>query len=210
VQSFEDGSGRAVRVESWQLATPADAYGLYSTFRSGAPTGIGNEGDSDPGRRVDFWKDRYFVRVLAQTGLPEGDLLGLATAVARAVPEGGGRPSLVDRLPPRGLGTRSDIYFHEEISIQTDLWLGGENLLGLGPGTEGVLAKYDLAGSRAQLLVVQYSDGEAAAAGLESLRAADIGGLMAAGRRERLLAAVFGNVEDAQAEALVSAALEGR
>ncbi len=93
------------------------------------------------------------MHVRARQELPDTDLWGLAEAISTALPAGPSekRPALMGRLPPDGLVERSAIFFHEEISIQNDLWLGGENLLGLGPETDGVLAQYDVGGASTPL-----------------------------------------------------------
>ncbi len=137
----------------WQLATPGDAYGLFTANRAGELAAIGNEGDTDVGRRLAFWQSRYFVQAFAREAVPDADMWALARAIAKGLPEGGKRPALVDRLPPQGLAERKSIFFHEELSIQSQLWLGGENLLGLGPQTDGLLA----------ILVFQYDGYEAGA-----------------------------------------------
>ncbi|MBN2391637.1 MAG: hypothetical protein JXR84_13010, partial [Anaerolineae bacterium] len=61
VQSYA-GEDTVLRIEIWQLATPADAYGLFTRNRSGEPADAGNEGDTDPGRRLAFWQDRYYAQ----------------------------------------------------------------------------------------------------------------------------------------------------
>ena len=65
VQTYESAAGGVLRVEIWQMDTASNAYGLYTMLRSGEPVAIGNAGDTDPGRRVDFWQDRAFVRVFS-------------------------------------------------------------------------------------------------------------------------------------------------
>jgi hypothetical protein len=210
VGSYENASGASLRIEVWQVAEPTDAYGLYSTFRSGTPVAIGNEGDGDPGRLLHFWQDRYHVRIYALQALPEADLQAAANAVAQALPGGGSRPALVDRLPDRGLVARSDIFFHQEISIQSNLWLGGENLLGLSAETDGVLARYQVDEKTAQLLLMQYPNVAAASAGLEALRAGQVSDLAAAQQDQDTLYAVFGPLDQDAAQSLIAAARAAR
>jgi hypothetical protein len=207
VQSYEHAEN-LLRVEVWQLATPADAYGLFTTSIAGAPAAIGNEGDADPGRRLAFWQDRYYVQVRARQKLDDADLRGFAEAVSQALPAGGERPALVDLLPLDGLVERSAIFFREEISIQDVLWLGGENLLGWGRETGGVLAQYDVGGATARLLLVQYPNAEAAAAGLAALEGISDSGLVIADARADLLGAVFGEVGEEAASALLAEAMK--
>jgi hypothetical protein len=208
VQTYEGPDGAILRVEIWQLATPADAYGLFTTYRAGTPLAVGQEGDTDPGRRLDFWQDRHFVRLFAPEPIPEADMQALAESVASTLPTGGEPTSLLADLPQQGLVPRSDIYFHQEISLQSYLWLGGENVLGLGPDTEGILARYDLDGSPAQLLLVRYDGAEAASVALEALQAAQIDNLVVAETGGNLLAAVLGSVDTSGAIRLVDEALD--
>src|SRR5512136_401656 len=81
VRSYKNSSGTMLRVEAWQLATPADAYGLFTANRAGTPADVGNGGDTDPGRRLAFWKNRYFVSANATGDVPDADLKAFAQAI---------------------------------------------------------------------------------------------------------------------------------
>jgi hypothetical protein len=208
VQTYQGTGGATLRVEVWQMASPADAYGLYSTSRGDEPVAVGNGGDADPGRRLGFWQDRYQVRLFAVQPIPDADLVAVAEALSAALPAGGEEPALVGGLPQAGLIAGSPLFFRQEISIQDYLWLGGENVLGLGPETEGVLARYDLEGGMAQLLLVRYGDSAAAQAGLAALERAGLEELVAAQTRGELLGAVFGGADVETADRLLASALE--
>ncbi len=210
VHGYGNAAGAVLSVEVWQLTAPADAYGLFTASIAGAPVAIGNDGDTDPGRRLAFWQDRYYVHVRARQEVPDADLRGFAEAISAALPSGGERPALMGRLPPDGLVERGAIFFHEEISIQSELWLGGENVLGLGGETNGVLARYDVDGAVARLLLVQYPDAQAASAGLAALDTAPVDGLVDADARDSLMGAVFGEIDEAAAGALLATALGNR
>jgi hypothetical protein len=207
VRNYENAEGAVLGVEVWQLATPADAYGLFTTNIVGEPVDVGNEGDADPGRRLAFWQDRYYVHVRARQELPDASLRAFAQVVSGALPVGGESPAVVDRLPPNGLVERSGVFFHEEISIQNEVWLGGENLLGLSPETDAVLARYDLDGTIVRLLLVQYPNAEDAATGLAALESGQIGAIVTADARDDLLGAVFGEADAAAASVLLAEAL---
>jgi len=208
VQDYQNTTGDLLSIELWQMATPADAYGLFTASIAGVPATVGNDGDTDPGRRLAFWQDRFYVHVRARQEVPDADLTAFGQAVAAALPPGGERPALVEHLPPAGLVERSPIYFHQEISIQSELWLGGVNLLGLSPETEGVLARYDVDGAEASLLLIRYPDAEAAAAALAALQDGQVDGVATADVRDRLLGAVIGEVEAEVAGQLLATALD--
>jgi hypothetical protein len=208
VQSYKNVDGAELRIRIWRLATPADAYGLYTSTASGEPAVVGNDGHVDGGRYLAFWQDQYYVEVFAIPELAEAEALrDLALLVSARLPSGGERPALLEHLPREGLDPARLVYFHEEISLQNDLWLGGENLLGLSPETEGVLARYHLDGIQTLLLLVRYPTGEAASAGLAALGNSGFGSLAASGVRDHLLGAVFGEVGAVAAESLLTAAL---
>lgn len=207
VQRYADGDN-VVRVEIWQLATPADAYGLFTRSRSGEPTDAGNEGDTDPGRRLAFWQDRYVVQIRGRQSLSDETLLAFANAIASSLPTGGDVPALVKQLPQEGLVAHSEVFFRQELSIQDEIWLGGENILGLTDETEGVLARYDLDGDSVYLLVVQYPDAEAASAGFAALNDGDVVDLALSDINSTNLGAVFGQAEPEAVRQLLDAAVK--
>ncbi len=208
VQAYEGFGGGAVRVEVWEMGTPADAYGLFTTHRAGFPVSVGSGGDSDPGRRLDFWQDRFFVRISSSSSLDDGILHTFADMVSSALPAGGDPPPLVARLPRAGLVRESEIFFHQELSIQDYLWLGGQNLLTLGAETDGVLARYDVGGEVATILLIQYPDSAAASTASESLGGSELGSLVASEVNGNLLAAAFGPVSETEAKTLLTSILE--
>jgi hypothetical protein len=207
-QRYQNPAGTILEVALWQLATPTDAYGLFTSGRAGQPIDIGNEGDMDPGSRIAFWQDRYYVQVYGRQQVLDADLQAFARVVAASLPQGGERPALVSRLPQADLIERGFIFFHEEISIQNEVWLGGENILGLSAQTNGLLARYDLDGTRVYLLLIQYPDAQSASTGLAALRSTgQVEGLITADSRNNLLGAVFGPVKPTAANDLLAQAL---
>jgi hypothetical protein len=207
VGRYENAKGIALDVHIWQLATPQDAYGLFTLDAGGAPADVGNESDLEPGRRLAFWQNRYTIWVHARPGLDDAELLRFARVFSEALPRGGERPALMDRLPNEGLVERSAVFFHEEISIQDRLWLGGENLLGLSARTDGILARYETGGGTAQLLLIQYPGARAAVHGLTALAGSPVEGVITADVHGNMLGAVFGEAHAADASSLLARAL---
>ncbi|HEX2994928.1 MAG TPA: DUF6599 family protein [Anaerolineales bacterium] len=99
VQRYQNAARTRLNVEIWQLATSSDAYGLFHSGMAGQPAAIGVEGDSDPGRRLAFWQQRYFVSVTATEIVPDETLWTFAKEIAQRLPSGGERPIIVKRLP---------------------------------------------------------------------------------------------------------------
>lgn len=143
----------------------------------------------------------------ARQELPDADLRGFAEAISAALPSGGEQPAPVEKLPPAGLVERSAIFFHQELSIQNGVWLGGKNLLGLSYETDGILARYDIGGGTARLLLVQYPNAENATAALTALESGQVESLVTADARDDLLGAVLGEVDAITAGTLLAEAL---
>jgi hypothetical protein len=212
VQAYEDGAGATVRLTLWRVATPEDAYGLYTLQAAGSRSGValemGNGGLVEGGERLVFWQERVYADLFASP--PQADdevLLSLAEATLGRLPVGGAPPAVMGRLPAGGLVAGSEIFFHHEMAIQDRIWLGGENVLGLSPETDGVLARYEVQAAEVELLLVEYPGAEAATAGLEALKGEGLEGLVVSGVEGVLLASVWGEVDEATARVLLARAL---
>jgi hypothetical protein len=210
VRRYKNAEGVVLDVQVWKLVDVEGAYGLFSAGIAGEPVAVGNEGDGDPGRRLAFWQDRYVAQLFSRKDIPDADLQAFGKAISAALPTGGERPALVDRLPADGLVPRSALFFHEELSIQDRIWLGGENILGLSQDTNGVVASYEVADSPALLLLIEYPTPNQAAAGLEALQTAQVDDLVITQAQDNLLAAVFGEVDDSVANTLVAKVLNNK
>jgi hypothetical protein len=207
-QRYQNGSGVHMNAEVWRLATPADAFGLFTAGQAGVPAQIGNEGDADPGRRLAFWQDRYFVSLNADADVADATLVEFGQAIAGKIPTGGEQPSIMVRLPQSGLVERGYIFFHEEMSVQMEVWLGGENLLGLSQETNCVIGRYTVDGATARLMLIEYPSAGQATKGLKALRAGELSDLLVADSRGNLLVAVFGKIAAEPAQTLVQEALK--
>jgi len=205
---YQNADGDFINVEIWQLADPADAYGLFHSGRAGQPAQIGVEGDSDPGRRLAFWQDRYFVSVSASADISDQTLWEFADQIVSSLPEGGIPPDIVNSLPGENQIDGSALFFHEEISIQNDLWLGGKNVLDLSQETDGVIARYDLNGESVRLILIEYPTSQQASDSLKALQASEIDEPLAADVQGSQLAAVFGDADLSLAQDLLSQTLK--
>jgi hypothetical protein len=208
-ERYENNDGVLLTVEVWQVAAPADAYGLFTLNRAGSPVKMGTEGDGDPGRRVAFWQDRFYVVVNANGPVPDVQVMAFAYFVSISLPSGGQTPALVKNLPAQGLTERGFIFFHQAISVQDQVALGSDNILGLSPQTNGVAARYTLDGTPARLMLIQYPDPSQASTGLQALRKASDLDLIVADVKGPILGAVFGKASQTAATGLLQAALAG-
>jgi len=207
VRTYTNAAGDRLDVQIWQLATPADAYGLFTLGRSGAPATVGNEGDAEPGRRLSFWQDRYTAHVSARQEVDDALLWDFARFASDTLPQGGEPPALITWLPQDGLWEHGYIFFHEELSIQDRIWLGGENTLGLSHDTNGVVATYESGDAWYHLLLVEYPTADQASAGQRALQTGQVDDLLTAQAQDTMLLAVFGTGDKTGAETLLAEVL---
>jgi len=208
VAPYAHESGQAVQVELYTMASDADAYGLYTYHSYGEAVDLGVDGEREPGYRLAFWQDGTFVQIVAREAVDDEALWALGQAVAASLPEGGARPAVVGALPAEGLQPGSVRFFREKIALDNLLWLGTDDLLGLGPDVEGVVARYEVDGQTADLLLVAYPDAERAQQARAALEGGQVEGLIATGIGERVLGAVFGSLSAEAAETLLTEAIE--
>lgn len=149
------------------------------------------------------WQQRCFVSVTATEAIPDETLWTFAKEIAKHLPSGGEPPTIVKRLPAEGFVEGSALFFHEEISIQMEIWLGGENLLALSHTTNGIVARYAWGEQKARLLLIGYPTASEAAQGLKARRGSEIKDIVASESNSVVLTAMIGNVDVDKAQALL-------
>ena len=207
VGEYVHADGAQLRIEVYRTATDADAYGLFTYNAYGEPIELGVEGRLASGDGLSFWQRRTFVQMLGRDSVDDGALRAFAEAVASALPAGGKRPALVDALPADGLQPSSARFFREQMALDNFLWLGPENVLGLGPDVEGVLAEYQLAGQNATLVLVSFADEKRAQTAQSGLGGGGVDDLVVVQVQGSTLGAVFGQPDHETASALLERAL---
>lgn len=157
-----DGEGGIV-LDVFELASPADAYGVFTYDRDGEALDIGRDALYRYGW-LSFWKDRLFVSVTAESESPaaRAAVIALGESVATLIDGGGEPPALIAELPETDLDRGSIRFLHSQQILDTHLWLGGGDLFGLGPDTDLVLARYVRDGVSAHLILVAYPDADRA------------------------------------------------
>jgi len=146
-------------LDIFEMASPADAFGVFTHDTEGETVGIGRDSRFRYGW-LSFWQGSHFVSIVAEgeTTIAEEATLELGRQVAALLPSEGVAPSILEALPEAGLEVRSVRYLHHPQILNTHLSIDPENLLGLGMDAEAVLGLYQRDSDRAYLLVVDYPD----------------------------------------------------
>ncbi len=162
VRRFEKPD-QELTIEVYDMGNPADAFGIFARSRSGADIGIG-QGSQQWAGQVNFWKDRYYVSVytLRETEASNQDVLELAGAIAENITGVGQLPEILTMLPSEDLVEETIRYFHLHTDLNRWYFISDDNILGLDPSTEAVMANYESGEEYRYLLVVRYPDRERA------------------------------------------------
>ena len=147
--------GRFIDVYLYDMATPLNAFGIYSSERTpgAAPVALGAAG-YDAGGSIFFHQGAFYVQVIPA----EGDPVSLETALliaglveaALPVATADASHNPTDLLPVEGLDAESVQYVKEDV-------------LGLDFLRNGVMANYDAGGESVTLFLIQEATPEAAA-----------------------------------------------
>ncbi|MBI5481698.1 MAG: hypothetical protein HY906_22770 [Deltaproteobacteria bacterium] len=173
---YEKGKDREIKVDVFDMGTSHNAFGIFAHGRERIETEVGQGSEYSAGL-LTFWKDRYYVSVL---GYPETEesravVRALGRAVAALVPRNGPLPPLVGLLPRPHLVPASVRYFRHHVWLNSACFVAPDNLLGIGKGTEAVLARYAPPGGKHVLVLVEYADAKAAASARRTFAARYLG-----------------------------------
>ena len=150
-------------LDLFELASAADAYGVFTHDRDGDEIDVGQGALLRTGW-LSFWKGRWFGSVYSEgESEPAYDtVIAIARAAADAIAKEGKMPVLVSELPIDGLDERSVRFLHTQEILNGVVYLGFENVLRFGPEIDAVLGRYQRQDGKAWLLLVNYPDVETA------------------------------------------------
>jgi hypothetical protein len=158
-------------VDIFDMGHSYNAYGLFLHNRETIDSAFGQGSQYSPGMLL-FWKDRYFISILAS---PESEetkqaIMQLATYIDERIKVEGALPELPRYLPRRGRVERSMRFFYHPIWQNTFYYIADDNLLNISSEAPAVMAQYGEGPQRMVLLLVQYPDGNQAQMAWEQFR----------------------------------------
>jgi hypothetical protein len=153
-----------LEAQVYRLATPEDAFGVFSFERQDPDAAIG-QGSEFGGGMLRFWKGRYFVTVFSdgEGGDVETAILKLGGEISSTIKETGSPPQLLKHLP-EGAITKEAVFFRSHVLLNQRFFISHENILHLGSDVNAVIVPVAAGKSPARLLLVQYPDKKRAAA----------------------------------------------
>jgi hypothetical protein len=153
------GSGRtdekSVAIEIYRMASPADAFGIFSIRRDGSEA-------TSPRVEADHWlsktqaslaKGDFFISIQAE-GCRSDEVEAFAAEVASRIQAPREHPVPLSWLPTDGIISRSERCIRGGLAAAEESPLLAPDFWGFGQGTEAVSAKYEPSG--AKLVVIHF------------------------------------------------------
>lgn len=169
VRRFSKSETEALTVEVYDMGTPADAYGIFTRFRSGEDVEIGRTSSYTPAN-LNFWKGRYFITVftMASTGESKADILDMARSIDAGITYGGDLPLVVTLLPTEDLIEETIRFFHLHTDLNRHYFVSDSNILDLDREVDAAIATYREGDGFNYLLVIRYPEEDRAATVFDS------------------------------------------
>lgn len=146
-------------IDFFDMGSSYDAYGIFSYGREEESDRIGQGSEYNSGL-LTFWKDRFFVSILAYPETEEKKLivLKLGKTLADSISSKGDLPLLLSLLPEKNLIPGSIRYLHHPIVLNNLFYISNENILFINKDVPTVLARYNNEGRSFHLLLSGYPD----------------------------------------------------
>jgi len=157
-------------VETFDMGSSEDAFGIFSYETGDEEVGIG-QGSDFGGGLLRFWKGKFFVNVYAEQEAPstKQEVPELGRAIADLIKQEGQKPKMINLLPKEDLIERSIRYFHHHQSLNYHYFVSHQNILRLGERTHALLSTYaSETEGKTFLLLIQYPSQTLAKEGLQS------------------------------------------
>jgi Family of unknown function (DUF6599) len=169
---YQASGDEEIVIDMFDMGNSFNAFGLFSHGRE-REDGLAGQGSEYNSGLLTFWKDRFYVSILAypETEAKKEIVLGLGRSLADAVPAEGALPPVIGLLPRTNLVPESVRYFHHYIWLNSHFFVSNQNILLIDDEIQVVLAKYKTDTKPLHLLIALYPDeAKAGEAGKSFLR----------------------------------------
>lgn len=160
-----------LQVDLFDMGTSREAFGVFSHSREAVDTAFGQGSQYVPGLLL-FWKDRYYISILAspETDESRAAMHRIAATIDQRILSTGPLPDILEMLPGDSLVHGSIRYFHHHIWLNSYYYITEDNILDIDGTTDALLAKYGSRGHYRYLLLVRYPDASRAEAAHQNFR----------------------------------------
>lgn len=158
-----------IQVDIFDMQEAKNSYGVFSISKETVDTSFGQGSQYLAGSLI-FWKDKYFISILADYETPEVKeaMQLIAGFIDQAIKTKGEIPAVAKNLPVEGLESNSIIYFNHHAWQNTYYFLVDENVFHITKDCNAVLAKYTFEKEYTYLLMIEYKSPDTASEGYSS------------------------------------------
>ncbi len=162
---YHDPADNEINVDIFDMGSAPDAFGVFAHSRETIDNRFG-QGCEYAAGLLTFWKDRYYVSILAypETAEKRDVVFKLGRAIAGEIESDGPLPPIISLLPTENLLPETVRYFHHYIWLNSFYFVSNENVLNIGNDTPAALGKYQRNGAAFFLLLVRYPEASRAEA----------------------------------------------
>ncbi|MBN2346991.1 MAG: hypothetical protein JXO51_11445 [Candidatus Aminicenantes bacterium] len=148
-----------ITVDLFDMAEPGNAFGVFAHGQEDPDQAVGQDSEYLDGL-LRFWQGRWYASLLCSPETPEGRsaLMELGRRLAARLGPPAPRPPEIGLLPRRDLDAASIRYFRDPAWQNSYRFIADGNVLGIGPRSAAVLAKYNRGRPRPVVLLVSYPD----------------------------------------------------
>ena len=156
-----------ISVDIFRMASPADAFGVFSLSREKEHADFGQAAQVGSGL-IMFWKHRYSVSIASypETEESRAAIRRLARMIDEAIPDTGVMPSMLSMLPSADIRRESVRYFRHHAWQNVYGFISHDDILRIDGSAEVVCARFGEGKHAATLFLVRYPDAETATEGL--------------------------------------------
>jgi len=156
---YKDPADNEIEVDIFDMGSAPDAFGVFAHSRETIDDRFG-QGCEYAAGLLTFWKDRYYVSILAypETAEKKDVVFKLGRTIEGAIKSEGALPPIIGLLPAENLLPETVHYFHHYIWLNSFLFVSNDNVLNIDHNTPAALGKYRQAGATFFLLLVRYPD----------------------------------------------------
>jgi hypothetical protein len=153
-------------VDIFDMGNSENAFGIFSHSRDTIESIYGQGSQYTEGLLL-FWKDRFYISILASPETPDSKeaVFSLASFIDDHIQREGKLPSIIQVLPRQNLIEKSIRFFHHHFWLNAHYFISNDNILRINENTDVLLAKYANEKRSPVCILVKYKSIEQADSG---------------------------------------------
>ena len=158
-------NNKEMTLDIFDMGNSFNAFGVFAHSRETIDNSVG-QGSEYAAGLLTFWKDRYYISILAYPETPEKReaISKLGQLIADEIKTEGLLPPVISLLPGDNVVPESVRFFHHYIWLNSYYFISNENILNIDDNTQGAMGKYRDPGGTFCLVLLLYPDNEQARA----------------------------------------------